>query len=303
MLTLRSKLLSRLGRALGRDAGLALEKSRLEQSLAQLTELEGRLRESEARYRTFAEQLPLVTYMDELNEASSSIYISPQVETILGYAPEEWLTDPELFPKLLHPDDRERVLAEHVRAHASGESFSTEYRLISRDGRVVWFHDEVTIARDETGEPLHTQGFLVDVTERKRQHQELAALHETALGLVERLDTESVLHTIAVRAGALVGTSHCYLYLAEPGSDELTVRLGTGVFDDFVGYRLRRGEGLGGRVWESEEPLAVDDYHEWSGRRRDLDDQPFRAVVGVPLRSGSTVIGVLGLAYVEQGRT
>ncbi|MEX2421225.1 MAG: PAS domain-containing protein, partial [Actinomycetota bacterium] len=116
--------------------------------------------DAEARYRTLVERLPLVSYIDEANAEATSIYISPQVEAFLGYPVEDWLADPEMFSKLLHPDDRDRVLAEHTRVFAEGESeWSFEYRLIAKDGRIVWCRDDATIVRDGKGRPLYVQGF------------------------------------------------------------------------------------------------------------------------------------------------
>jgi PAS domain S-box-containing protein len=279
----------------------------LRRALVEREQVEEKLSAAEHGYRNLIEQLPLVTYIDHLDESSSSIYISPQAEALLGYPPVAWLSDPEFFPKVLHPADREHVLAKHAEAYANEESFSSEYRLLARDGRVVWVQDHVMIARDPAGRPLHAQGFMLDVTERKQaeenlrlQNQELAALHETALGLIERLDADSLLETILVRACELAGTPHAYLYLVD--GDELEVRLARGRFNEGIGYRLPRGEGLAGRVWETGEPLAVEDYSTWSGRRTDFDDKPLHAVVGVPLRSGGKVVGVLGLARDEVAR-
>jgi PAS domain S-box-containing protein len=132
------------------------------------------IKQAEERYRALVEGLPLVTYVDEPNERAASLYVSPQIEGLLGYAPEEWLADPDLFTKRLHPDDRERVVAEHAQAFAAGESsWSFDYRLVSRDGRTVWLHDEALIVRDEQGTPLYVQGFQVDVSERKRAEDAL----------------------------------------------------------------------------------------------------------------------------------
>ena len=129
--------------------------------------------QAERRYRELVEQLPLVTYIDE-PAVAPSIYISPQVERLLGYTAEEWLGDPELFLKLLHPDDRERVLADHERVFAVGESsWSFEYRLVARDGRTVAIRDEAVVIKDEEGNPLYVQGFLMDVTERKQAEEAL----------------------------------------------------------------------------------------------------------------------------------
>src|SRR5206468_4730261 len=117
-------------------------------ALADATATE-RLREAEASYRRLVEEIPIVTYIDRQDEWSSAIFRSPQVVPLLGYAVEEWLEDPQLFAKILHPDDRQRVL-EEIRDDA--EIFRSEYRLIARDGRVVWVHDEARQERDASGE-------------------------------------------------------------------------------------------------------------------------------------------------------
>jgi PAS domain S-box-containing protein len=132
------------------------------------------LKRAEERYRTLVEGLPLVTYVHEPNEHAASIYVSPQVEALLGYSPEEWLAASDMFGKLLHPDDRRRVLAERARVVAAGESrASFEYRLIARDGRTVWIDDEALIVRDEEGTALYVEGFQVDVSERKQAENSL----------------------------------------------------------------------------------------------------------------------------------
>ncbi|MGH3066193.1 MAG: HD domain-containing phosphohydrolase, partial [Gaiellaceae bacterium] len=138
---------------------------------------------------------------------------------------------------------------------------------------------------------------------RAPEEAELAVLHETTLALLDRLNLEDLLETIVERAGALVGTRHGYLYLLEPGGTELRVRVGTGIFGDLVDSRLPVGEGLGGRVAATGEPLVVDDYSTWVGAQPALQKLPFRAVVGVPLSDGAEVTGVIGLAYLESGES
>ena len=147
---------------------------------------EAALRESQARYRALVEQIPAVVYLDAANETSSAIYTSPQVQAMLGYSPEEWTTDLELWTKLLHPDDRERVLAEHARTNATGDPFKLEYRLVARDGRVVWIRDEAMLVRDSASRPLCWQGIMLDITERKRVEETLRESEEKYRNLVER---------------------------------------------------------------------------------------------------------------------
>src|SRR5438270_12547040 len=87
------------------------------------------------RYRTLVEQLPLVVYVDALDEVSSNIFTSRQIEPLLGYTVEEWATDGDLFVRALHDDDRVRVLAAHAHTHATPTPLSVEYRLLAHDGR------------------------------------------------------------------------------------------------------------------------------------------------------------------------
>jgi diguanylate cyclase (GGDEF)-like protein len=135
------------------------------------------------------------------------------------------------------------------------------------------------------------------------QHAELAALHETALGLIERLDLDELLQTIVDRAGQLVGTPHGYLYLADADEQALELRVGTGIFETWVGFGLQRGEGAGGRVLATGEPLVVNDYHAWSHRQSAFDSVPFTAVVGVPLQAHGRITGVVGLARMDENET
>jgi diguanylate cyclase (GGDEF)-like protein len=132
------------------------------------------------------------------------------------------------------------------------------------------------------------------------EREELAALHETALGLIERLDLSELLEAIVDRAAALVGTSHGYLYFAGPDESTLVVRAGIGIFESWVGHTLVKGNGLAGRVWQTRAPLVVDDYQRWEGRDTKFDSVPFRSVVGVPLEAGGLVSGVFGLARVQE---
>jgi PAS domain S-box-containing protein len=148
-----------------------------------------------------------------------------------------------------------------------------------------------------------------DVTEQVRaqeilkQHNEyLAALHKTTLGLINRLDLNELLEDILSRACELAGTVHGYLYLVEPDGKTLKVHFGTGIYAKFLGYLIGRGDGLAGKVWQSGEPLVIGDYQGWSGRDPNPQFDDLHALVGIPLRSGSQIVGVIGLSYLEAGR-
>jgi PAS domain S-box-containing protein len=129
-----------------------------------------------ATLRSLIEQVPVTVYIDRLDDISSNVFMSPQLEAVLGYAADEWASDPEFYIKVIHPEDLERVLAEHRRTRETGDLFSMEYRMVARDGSVHWFLDEARVIRDEAGRPLFHHGFILDITERK----ELAdALHRS----------------------------------------------------------------------------------------------------------------------------
>jgi two-component system, cell cycle sensor histidine kinase and response regulator CckA len=137
----------------------------------------------------------------------------------------------------------------------------------------------------------------------KRQNEFLEALHQTSLALIDRGDIRELLETIVARAGALVGTPHGYMYLVLPGGDEIEAQVVQGAFGDFRGYRMSRGQGMAGKVWETGEPLLVEDYDNWPGRSPSYPKGVFRAVVGLPLKAGSDVIGIIGLARVDEDRS
>jgi PAS domain S-box-containing protein len=136
---------------------------------------------SEDRFRHLVEQIPAVTYVQEPidSETPKAItYMSPQYEAMLGYPPEKEMLDEEHWLRVLHPDDRERVLAEELRTDETGEPYRIEYRQIARDGRVVWVRDEATLIRDEEGNPLYWLGVQYDITEQKRTEEELKQSEE-----------------------------------------------------------------------------------------------------------------------------
>ncbi|HEY8475474.1 MAG TPA: PAS domain S-box protein, partial [Chloroflexota bacterium] len=131
------------------------------------------------------DQLPVVVYAAALDEANTTLYLSPWSETILGLRPEEWVGLPHLLPDLVHPGDYQRVAAELRAAQARCEPFRCEYRVVRRDGRLVWVRDEASIARQPDGQPLFLQGVMVDVTDGKQAEQDLQESEQRYRRLVE----------------------------------------------------------------------------------------------------------------------
>jgi diguanylate cyclase (GGDEF)-like protein/PAS domain S-box-containing protein len=154
------------------------------------------------RYRSIVEHIPAVTYIDALDDAASTLYVSPQVEELLGYAPEEWMSDRDLWLRIIHPDDRARAMAENQRHNETGEGFSLDYRVYRKDGRLAWIHDEARMVRDERGTPTFSLGVMSDVTEMKRADEKVAFLtyHDELTGLPSRAMFEEFLELSITRA-------------------------------------------------------------------------------------------------------
>jgi PAS domain S-box-containing protein len=140
---------------------------------------ETQLRQTEARYRTLVEQIPAVTFMAALDGGSNELYVSPQIEALLGFSQKEWLENPVLWHRQLHPDDRDRWNLEFAPTCGAGDAFRSVYRFIARDGHVVWVHGEAKVVPDHDGRPLFLQGVAFDITGMKQAEEELKALNQT----------------------------------------------------------------------------------------------------------------------------
>jgi PAS domain S-box-containing protein len=148
-----------------------------------------------AKYRTLVEQIPAVVYLGEYGEQGDWLYISPQLERVLGYTPEEWLAHPHPMASFTHPEDLSVVRVEEERSLSSGEPFRAEYRMQAKDGRWRWILDEATPVRDQNGRPFVLQGVMYDISERKHSEQELKEVLEK-LRAMDRLKN-TLLHTLS----------------------------------------------------------------------------------------------------------
>jgi diguanylate cyclase (GGDEF)-like protein/PAS domain S-box-containing protein len=192
-------------------------------------------RTAEARWRSLVEQIPAITYIADFDERGTLTWVSPQIERLLGHTPEELITDQDLWYRLLHPDDRERVTAEEQRVFDAVEEFDIEYRMVARDGRIVWVHEQDAIVRDADGRPLFTQGVLYDITEQRRTQD---ALREERDRARQYLD---VAGTIVI----LIGTDGRILMVNRAGNDLLGYEegelIGRNVFDVLTPEGQREG--------------------------------------------------------------
>ncbi|MGZ4334782.1 MAG: PAS domain S-box protein [Gaiellaceae bacterium] len=163
------------------ENGVVVGKRGIAQDISDRKEAEQRFLTAERRYRTLVEQLPLAMYIRPLDMEQPNIYVSPQVEPMLGYPVDAWLGDPGLLASIVHPEDRARVIAEGTRVRAGGAPVHDEYRYLKPDGSIVWVQDETHLVLDEHGAPLYVQGFLQDITERRLTEAERDRLREELL--------------------------------------------------------------------------------------------------------------------------
>jgi diguanylate cyclase (GGDEF)-like protein/PAS domain S-box-containing protein len=243
---------------------------------------------SASDYPKLLERVPAIIYVADAGEAGRWYYVSPQIEQILGYTPAEWCGDPDLWFQRLHPEDREWVLARelgHAGAHLSDGAGleitepddAVEYRMLHRDGRVVWIRDDAVLASGEDGE-LRWHGVLSDITERKHAEAELErrAAQQSAVALLgehalEGASTVELMHEAVTGAAAMLGVEISAVWELIPEEDSLTLRAGLGWPESAIGT-LRYPAGAGsqaGYTLLTGAPVIVQD---WANERR--FDQP-----------------------------
>ena len=277
---------------------------------------------AEARHRALLDGLPLVTWLTDPGDRSSSLYVSPSIGDLTGYSPVEWTEEPGLFAKLLHPEDREQVLAE-LEDVANGTPVRMDYRLLARDGRAVWVRDETATVRDDAGEPLYTQTFLRDLGELRRSEDERerlevaerAAAEEVAerqsrLDLIRRageeltstLDQQAALSRIADLAVRDLA-EWCVIDLIDEGDLKRVVVARAEVTEvDGTGPSDKPGSGVGAVAQSGKARILPPRGETPTGEPvRFLDGLEARSVICVPLRARKQPLGAVTIARTARG--
>lgn len=269
---------------------------------------EEHLRINEELYHTVTEISPVGLFRTDAN--GQCLYVSEGWCEITGMEAAAALG--EGWIEGVDPDQRQEVAMEWEQAIKENRTFRLEYRCQHPStGATIWVLGQSVAEKDKNGTILSYIGTITNINLRKQteellrvESQYLEALHETALGLMNRLELPDSLHTIITRAGALLGTTHGYIMLVdeEAAEPEMVVAIGTGFFTNQVGFRVKSGVGMAGKIWQSGQPVIVNDYARWEGQIPEFGTKPFYAIIGVPLSSDNRIIGVIALAFKEKNR-
>lgn len=180
------------------------------------------LQYAELKYRTLVEKVPAISYAVDIGDAPHTTFISPQVEFLLGYTPEEWMSDPDFWHQCIHPEDRQRVRDLVLQNNATGAPFFLEYRIRTKEGHYRWLRNHGLYMRDESGKPRYTHGVMIDITDTKHIEEREQEV-QTRLSRAERMESIGLLaggiaHDLNNLLGPLVGYPDLIMQQLPPDS-------------------------------------------------------------------------------------
>ena len=185
--------------------------------ITQRKQAEENLQQAEAKLRALVEQVPAIVYTESA-ETRETLFISPQIELLTGHSPAEWVENRDAWKALIHPDDYAAVAAEDERTSATGEPFRWEYRVLTRDGRSIWFRDEAVLIKSQAGTPLFWQGSISDISDRKQAEADLQASRAAEMVFAERL---AVLSEVTTELSIADGLDALFRRAVELGREKL----------------------------------------------------------------------------------
>ena len=247
------------------------------------------------RYRALVEQVPAIIYTDSAEKMFQTLYISPQLKTVTGYEPDDWINDIDLWNNMIAPEDRERVLEEYTRTFNAMEPSVSEYRIRTRDDRVIWVSDETRLVRDRRGKPLFWQGVMVDITARKHAEQVQQAIYRISHAVVTTANLDDMFKVIHGILGELMQVPNFYIALYDPVNDLISYPYYMDQYDA-PPKPAKPEHGLTEYVLRTKEPLwATGEVFTRLVLQGEADVIGTDSVdwIGVPLTLGERVIGVM----------
>ncbi|MGE5124126.1 MAG: PAS domain-containing protein, partial [Acidobacteriaceae bacterium] len=173
-------------------------------------------------YRALVEQVPAVIYTDSVDKLYKTLYINPQIKNLTGFEAEEWLNDDDLWYKIIHPEDRDHVMDEYTRTYYAQLPSISEYRIIRRDGKVIWVSDETQLIRDDEGKPLFWQGVMIDITWRKHTEQVRQAIFRISHAVVTTASLDELYRSIHGILSELMPIMNLFIALYDAEKDLLS---------------------------------------------------------------------------------
>ena len=281
------------------------------------------LADADRKYRDLTDSLPLITWIYAVGDRADTRLVSPQVESLLGYAPDDW--NGEVLDRIIHPDDRERVQKEIAAADEAGTPFQTEYRVLARGGSVVWLREHARTISKRDGRPVLGESFLVDIGERKRIEDEcdgLVAAERTAVAeTAERQARLDLLREVAEIASSLdykasiqrIGelivrgfADWCLIDLAEEGSPLKRVAVARAeAGGEAGGAPQQEPDAAVQSVVSSGNPRIVPELGSTSNGQPPafLEGLKTRSAICVPMRARERPIGAITVARTATGET
>jgi len=263
---------------------------------------------AETKYRTLVEQIPPIIYIAGRDQHIGVNYVSPQIK-MLGFMQEEWVADPELWFRQIHPDDQQKVQQDIEQSKNSGKPFKSEYRIQTRDGNIIWFLDEAMDVLRDDGEVIYRQGFMLDITARKKAEESLTSrerylelLNDMTQTVLLSNDITSTMYTLAVDMAKLIEADDCYITQWDDEKQLTIPTVTTASLDSPYSMRQRRSEELSmtASVMKYGRALAADDALNSPFISTQIAQQyPARSILGVPLIAGEHKLGAAIIAFNE----
>ncbi len=290
-------------------ASVALENAqsygRAQQEIVERKRTEEELRRTERFLDSVVDNLPITLFAKDAQELRY-VRWNRAAEELLGFSREEAVgkTDYDFY----HNEEADSFTSQDREVVSSKKPLQiAEEKIETKNKGARYFHTDKIPILDNQGEVQYVLGISTDITEQRRTEEEmrrnnayLTALHDTSMGLMQHRETAELLEDIILRVGRLLGTEHAYVYLQDPTTGEVEIKLGTGIYRALIGQKMGAGAGLATRVWKTGQPVAIDNYQDWPGRLMTLGRHRLRAVACVPLKSGDKVVGTIGLGHTDE---
>jgi len=298
-------------KVMDRTNELLKNNQRLEDEVDRRILFEKNLRDSERTLSTLMSNLPGIAFRSKEDDGNwIDNFFSEGCQDMTGYPPDYFIgNSSDTFDRHIHPDDWKVVNPLSKEAIEQKKKYFVTYRFKTASGEYKWFYEQGMGLWDDNGSLLAIDGFISDITDKvlsgekfRKLNEYFQALHELTLGLINKLDLDTLFEDILTRAGTLTGTIHSFIYQVDSKKNDLVLRKASGAFREDIGMRTKPGVGISGKVLESGEPLLVTDYNNWPERVLGKKYDQFHSLLGIPLKSGDKVTGVIGLAHFEKDK-